>query len=371
MSSHNPKNPNTLKALLPAYGLCARAEGKSHHTITITLSSAIYLERFLRQRRLPTRVDAITPQELRAFFIYLADKPSYEGHPYTPTQDRKLSGHTINAYGRGLQTFFNWLMAEDFITENPFHRIKIPRAPQKLIPAFSESQLQQLFAVIDTGQPIGYRNHTMLLVLLDTGLRVSELTGLCLSDVSIEQGTLRVWGKGNKERTVPLGRQSARQVWRYISHHRPRPAMARVDQVFLTRDGRPVTIDRVQMMMMRYGRQAGLRGVRCSPHTLRHTAAINFLRNGGDVFSLQRLLGHSSLEMTRRYCQVADSDVQRVHRSASPVDNLQLGAHPGAGSDQTRRFFRMADRAPGAKALERAAHDDRFQEILQGSAMRC
>ncbi len=363
-------NSNTLKALLPAYGLCARAEGKSHHTITITISSAIYLDRFLRQRRLPTRVDAITPHEIRAFFIFLADKPSYEGHPNTPTQDRKLSGHTINAYGRGLQTFFNWLMAEGFITENPFHQFKIPRAPQKLIPAFSESQLQQLFAVIDTSGTIGFRNHTLLLVLLDTGLRVSELTGLCLSDVFIEQGTLRVWGKGNKERIVPLGRQSARQVWRYISHHRPKPALARVDQVFLTRNGHPVTTDRVQALMDQYGRQAGLRGVRCSPHTLRHTAAINFLRNGGDVFSLQRLLGHSSLEMTRRYCQVADSDVQRVHRSASPVDNLHLGARPGVGSDSVRAFYRRADRAPGANALERTAHDDRLQEILQRGSMR-
>ncbi len=361
------KTPNTLKALLPGYGLCARAEGKSPHTITITLSSATYLERFLRQRRLSTRVDSITLHELRAFFIYLADKPSYQGHPYTPTQNRKLSGHTINAYGRGLQTFFNWLTAEELITENPFNRIKIPRAPQKLIPAFSEAQLNQLFAVIDTNGPTGFRNHTML---LDTGLRVSELTGLCLTDVSIEQGTLRVWGKGNKERTVPLGRQSARQIWHYISRCRPQPSMARIDQVFLTRDGRPVSIDRVQQFMMRYGIQAGLYGVRCSPHTLRHTAAINYLRNGGDVFSLQRLLGHSSLEMTRRYCQVADSDVQRVHRSASPVDNLQLGAHSGASSSQIRGLFRPANRTPRTRTREGATCDDRLQEFLQDGAMR-
>ena len=85
-----------------------------------------------------------------------------------------------------------------------------------------------------------------------------------------------------------------------------------------------MTKDSIDKKMSRYGRKAGIKGVRCSPHTLRHTAAISFLRNGGDVFSLQRMLGHSSLEMTRRYCELADVDVKRAHRTASPVDNLAL-----------------------------------------------
>jgi integrase/recombinase XerD len=86
----------------------------------------------------------------------------------------------------------------------------------------------------------------------------------------------------------------------------------------------PLTKDRLENMMGHYGQKAELNGVRCSPHTLRHTAAVRFLRNGGNVFALQRLLGHSSLEMTRRYCELADADVKQAHMTASPVDNLVL-----------------------------------------------
>jgi len=133
---------------------------------------------------------------------------------------------------------------------------------------------------------------------------------------------LKVLGKGNKERLIPIGKNVQRLLWRYISRYRPEPAMPKSDLLFLTMDGRPLTKDRIDKIMTYYGRKARLAGVRCSPHTLRHTAAVSFLRNGGDVFSLQRMLGHASLEMTRRYCELADIDVKKAHITASPVDNL-------------------------------------------------
>jgi integrase/recombinase XerD len=157
-------------------------------------------------------------------------------------------------------------------------------------------------------------------------MRVSELCHLKLSDVALEEGMLKVLGKGNKERLIPIGKQVQRLLWRYISRYRPEPLSANGNILFLNRDGKPLTKERVEKILTRYGRKAGLKGVRCSPHTLRHTAAVKFLRNGGDVFSLQRMLGHSSLEMTRRYCELADTDVKRAHMTASPVDNLSLPA---------------------------------------------
>ena len=166
---------------------------------------------------------------------------------------------------------------------------------------------------------------SIILVLLDTGLRVSELTSLGLPDVRLAEGVLKVFGKGRKERLIPIGKASQRVLWNYVNRYRPQPANPRCDLVFLTKDGWPLTKNRIQKLMMKYGKRAGIEGVRCSPHTLRHTGAVMFLRNGGDVFNLQRLLGHSSLEMTRHYCELADVDVKRAHTIASPVDNLNLG----------------------------------------------
>jgi len=172
----------------------------------------------------------------------------------------------------------------------------------------------------------------IILTLLDTGLRVNELINLKIDNVWLEEGIIKVLGKGNKERLVPVGKQIRRLLWRYITHYRPEPARPNLDNLFLTRDGRSLTKNRVDSMMKHYGERARLSGIRCSPHTLRHTFAVTYLRNGGDVFSLQRILGHSSLEMTRRYCELADVDIEKAHALASPVDNLKLGSKPASSA---------------------------------------
>jgi len=202
--------------------------------------------------------------------------------------------------------------------------VKIPRPPGKVIPTFSDSQVRQLVAAIDITTPEGYRNYAIILTFLDTGMRVSELCHLKPDDVWLEDGMLKVLGKGNKERLIPIGKQVQRCLWHYINRYRPEPVGPNCDFLFLTRESRPLTKDRVEKIVAYYGKKAEISGVRCSPHTFRHTAAVKFLRNGGDVFSLQRMLGHASLEMTRRYCELADVDVKRAHTTASPVDNLDL-----------------------------------------------
>jgi integrase/recombinase XerD len=271
---------------------------------------------------LPTDASYIGPNEIRAFILFLKSKKRFSQHPYATPQQDGLSDHSINCYVRSVRAFWSWLAGEGIIDENPFARVKVPRAPRKVIPTFSPSQIRALLGAIDTATPEGFRDCVIILTLLDTGLRVSELAGLRLDDVWLEEGVLKVTGKGGKERIIPIGKGVRRLLWRYISGVRPGPENPSCDAVFLTADGRPLTVHRIRNRMTVYGRRAGLSGVRCSPHTLRHTAAVSFLRNGGDVFSLQRLLGHSTLLMTRHYCELADVDVRRAHATASPVDNL-------------------------------------------------
>jgi site-specific recombinase XerD len=198
----------------------------------------------------------------------------------------------------------------------------MPKVQRKLIATFTENQLRSLLAAIDRQSAEGYRDYAMIVTLLDTALRVSELTGIRTADLSLDEGLVRVIGKGGKERLIPLGREARRVIWQYLNRYRPRPWNQNGDFLFLTRDGGMMTKNRIETLMKGYGQKAGITGVRCSPHTLRHTAAVMFLRNGGNVFSLQRLLGHSSLEMTRHYCELADVDVIKAHKTASPVDSL-------------------------------------------------
>ena len=340
MPASSKTSSTELSALTGGYRLCARTEGKSQKTIDAVAASVGYLEKFLSSEGLPTDVIGIGPNKIRAFILYLQQKQCFSEHPFARTQWKGLSKHTVNCYLRSIRAFWSWLIREGIVDASPFERVKVPGVPRKVVPTFSEAQLQALLAAIRTSTPEGFRDYTIILTLTDTALRISELTGLTMDDLWLDEGVLKVMGKGGKERLIPIGKQVQRLLWRYINQFRPTPVSPRSDFVFLTKDGRPLPRNRIQKRMAVYGERADLKGIRCSPHTLRHTAAVKFLRNGGDVFSLQRLLGHSSLEMTRHYCQLADIDVKRAHTTASPVDNLSLPANGYKGQETTMRKCR-------------------------------
>ncbi len=309
---------------MPGYILTARAEGKSPKTIDWVAASVGYFAAFLHRYQEPTDVRFITHLHLRAFIVELQGRPAYQDHPLTRPQDRLLSPHSVNAYVRGVSAFWKWLIDEEVIEANPFKKVKMPKVPRKVMSTFSSAQLSALLGAINTRSPQGYRDYALFLTLLDTGLRIAEVLGARVVDLDLAAASLKVMGKGGKERVVPLGRVVQRVLWHYLERFRPEPLRWGEATLFLTHDGRPVPVRRAQTLLQTYATKAGIEGVRASPHTLRHTAAISFLRNGGDAFSLQQLLGHSSLDMTRRYCQVADADVQTAHRKASPVDNLDV-----------------------------------------------
>ena len=225
---------------------------------------------------------------------------------------------------RSLRAFWHWLETEGIIEANPFHQIKIPKAPKKVIPTFSEEQIRALLAQIDTSSPEGFRNYTIVLLLLDTMIRVSELTGCQMEHLNLENRSLRVWGKGLQRTRCSLWETSQRALWRYVTLYRPEPCIPSQNMLFLTADGRAMNKNRVEVILKTYGRKAGLNGVRVSPHTFRHTGAVAFLRNGGDLFTLQRIMGHSSLEVLQGYVALSQADLARVHGKASPLDNLGL-----------------------------------------------
>jgi len=143
-------------------------------------------------------VTQISHHEIRTFILHLQQKRCFSNHRFNHTQDRGLPGHTINCYLRSIRIFFSWLVSECIIECNPFDRVKIPRPPRKIIPTFSNSQIQKLLSAIDTKTAEGYRDYTLILTLLDTGIRVSELCNFKLNNLWLEKGMLKVLGKVNK-----------------------------------------------------------------------------------------------------------------------------------------------------------------------------
>ncbi len=315
-----------LEFLVQIYRLCAQAEGKSSSTIALVEFAVRCLATFLKANNMPTDIGEIGPQHLRGFSLDLLSRQRFAAHTFTKPQAGHLSGHTINGYLRAIRAFWSWAAAEGFIDENPFSTFKIPKAPKRVIPALSAEQLVSLIEAIDVSTPQGYRDYAVVLLLADTGLRVSELTGLKLDDVDLERRVLKVWGKGAKERMVPFGVRAQRALLFYANFYRPEPAIPLIQEFFLTEAGQPLKKRRVEALVKRYGRKAGITGIRCSPHTLRHTAAVMYIRNGGDIFTLQQILGHNTLEIVRLYVNLAQSDIEAAHRKYSPADNLELKA---------------------------------------------
>jgi site-specific recombinase XerD len=244
-------------------------------------------------------VDAIPATELRAWTLELR---------------ATLAPESIAGYVRGLKAFGNWCAVEELASAGGFRALRRPKVPHRLIAPFSDPELRSLLAVASE------RERALSLVLLDTGLRLSELASLRVGDVRPD-GTLHVMGKGAKERIVPIGASARRALVRYLA---TRTAVAAGDPLFCGRWGRALTARGIQLAIARLGRRAAV-GTRCSPHTFRHTFARGYLVNGGDVFSLQQILGHTTLDMVRRYVSLSEADLVARHRTASPADRLVGG----------------------------------------------
>ena len=308
----------TLQDALVAYKTYARAEGKSPKTVTWVVSSVGYFAKFLSPEQ--QDIGTITGNDLRRFIIALQGKLKFANHPYNKTQQAKLSSQSIETYCRGIRAFFGFLKREGFTENNVIAKVKMPKVPEVVIPTFSEKEIAKLLSQTNRGTNEGFRDYCLLLTLIDTGIRLSELAELKADDIDYEQNLFRVMGKGQKERFVPFGRRVAKALMKYQMKCRPEPIGT--DNFWLRRDGRPLLPKRIEKLVSAYGKKAGLK--RCYAHKLRHTSSVMYLRNGGDVFSLQKKLGHRSLVMTRHYSNLADSDVRAQHLKYGVADRLKI-----------------------------------------------
>lgn len=301
------------------YANFATSENKSKRSIESVVEAAKEFFRFLGKGKHVNQVEA---EDLRRYIRFLQNRPCWANHPTINPNKRKLSAHTIASYVRSIRTFWAWLSKEGFISENPFAKVKVPKAPRKVVNTFTSDQITRLLKAIPIKKPKGYRDYAIIITLYGTGMRIQELLDLRLSDLNLESGQIKVTGKGARERYLYMSPTVYKVILRYLNRFRPK---VHIDYLFVHDNGQPLSRYYVAHRMQKYGREAGITGVRCSPHTLRHSFAVNYLRSGGDSFTLQKILGHSTLDMTRHYAEVANSDVERGMKTFSPIESLRLG----------------------------------------------
>ncbi len=279
--------------------------GYSTRTVEAYGSDLADFLNFLQAQKLNHLEEISIPHVL----LYLAD-----------LRKRGLGEETIARRLSSLRGFFKFLVLEHDLPENPLETIEGPKPRRKLPFVLSVREVEKLLEAPEEGSLLGLRDKAMLELMYASGLRVSELIGLCLYEVNLEIGFVRVKGKGGKERLVPMGVPAKESLERYLREGRPKLLRPGVDQpqVFLSRRGKPLTRQRFWQIIKRYALQVGIDPENITPHVLRHSFATHLLENGADLRTVQALLGHASLATTQIYTHVQAETLRRIHAQYHP-----------------------------------------------------
>lgn len=175
--------------------------------------------------------------EYKLFSIALKQRPKFINHPYNKPMQQRISAQSIQTYARAIRAFFGFLYREGFIDHNPTEKVRMPKVPTKVVPTFTEIETMRLLSQANKHTDVGFRDYALLLTFVDTGARLIELAELNYDDVDLENGYLRVMGKGNRERYIPFGQKVAKALLKYKLKHRPETVAT--DRFWLTADGRP------------------------------------------------------------------------------------------------------------------------------------
>jgi len=308
-----------------------KADGYSPATVDLYRIMLTTLTGFLGDRE----VSEIAPIDLTRYFAYLRGDyiPRRQG-----SNDAPLTGSTLQNHWKAIRRFFRWAEEELNLKSRPDARLKLPpNNPREIMP-LSEEEVRALVEGAEytrqaatngrhafrMKRPTAERDTALIVLLLDTGVRSGEAGRLNIKDVNLETGEIFVVPYGSsvrktKSRVIPLGKAARRVLWRYLS---TRPDAGQDEPLFQTTAGRRMNASAIRLLLKDLGDKAGMKN--CHPHRLRHTFAVEYLRNDGDIFTLQMILGHSSLDMVRHYLQLVKADAKNAHRRASPADKWRL-----------------------------------------------
>jgi site-specific recombinase XerD len=230
---------------LAAYRIFAQASGHSKRTIQWIEGSVRYFAEFLGDKQDVLQVNA---NDLKRFIISWGQRPKFTDHPNNKTRAENISPISVQTHARGVRAFFGHLSAEEIIPSNPLQKVKIPKVPLKSVPTLDIDAVSRLLKVPDRNTATGFREYAIMLILLDTHARLSEICGINCDDVNLENGTLRLMGKGSKERFVPIRANTCRALLKYKVKYRPQPIGTNAS--WLTKDGNRISPNRIEVLIL-------------------------------------------------------------------------------------------------------------------------
>ncbi len=260
----------------------------SEHSVQAYLHDIALLNDFLNLQSIDKKVDQLTLPDLQKFIVYI-----HELGMSATSQSRIISG---------IKSFFKFLMLENVISENPSELLEAPKTARKLPDTLSIEELEYMFNQIDMSTKEGVRNKAILECMYSCGLRVSELTGLKLSNIFKDVGYIKVVGKGNKERLVPIGASAIKYLEMYVDHIRNTviPKKDCEDIIFLNQRGGQLSRVMIFYIVKKIAQEAGIKK-NIYPHSLRHSFATHLVEGGADLRAVQAMLGHESISTTEIY----------------------------------------------------------------------
>lgn len=278
-------------------------QGLSEHTVLAYKQDLEALETYMENSKIT--LTEIDEDALLLFSIFLSQKGDSKR-----TIARRLSC---------LRKFFAWLFEEKHITQNPAELLDTPKLPLYLPEVLSIEEVQRLLLAPDTSTKLGQRDLAMLHLLYASGLRVSELVHVKATDIDFQRGIIRVFGKGKKERLIPIHTTALAILTDYLQNTRNQfiKDTNADDELFLNRSGKKLTRQGVWKLIKRYAMLANIQGI-ISPHTLRHSFATHLLEGGADLRTVQILLGHSDLAATELYTHICQGKIQEIYAHAHP-----------------------------------------------------
>lgn len=223
-----------------------------------------------------------------------------------------------------LRVFYNFLFRDCLITDNPIKNIETPKVARKELKTFSRLELKQIMASFDLSTFLGYRNYTIMSIFFGTGIRRAELANLYISSIHFDINTIKVMGKGNKFRNIPLSANLRKTIIRYLKlrdEYIEEKNLYKSPYLIISASGEKLQENSYSDLFRVIAHENNISNVRVSPHTFRHTFAKLFLLNGGDVFTLQKILGHSDIGITRQYVNLNTTEIKVQNDKYNPLEN--------------------------------------------------